>query len=446
MNTKLLIKLAIILILAGFLAIADIPGGFPKIGISKEPKLKKGLDLVGGTHIAYVADVSKIESGNQDQAIKSLVEVIDRRINALGVTEPVIQSRKIGSQYGLVVELPGIKDINEAIDLIGKTAQLQFKEGGTAGTSNLGSGTFSGKELEQLQKQQQQGWKETNLSGRHLKKAEVQFDQQGKSEIAIEFNPEGAKIFADITKRNLQKPVAIFLDNEVISAPTVQSEIKGGKAVITGDFTIDEAKQLAIQLNAGALPVPIKIAEQRTVGATLGSDSVKNSLFAGLIGLFLVALFMILYYRIPGFLAVTALIIYTVLVLGIFKISALTPWGFTLTLPGIAGFILSVGMAIDANILIFERTKEEIRAERPIVTAIDNGFQRAWPSIRDSNISSLITCLILFWFGTGAIRGFALTLGIGILVSMFTAITVTKTFLQLATLGRLKEKLRWFKV
>jgi len=436
MNRNIIIKLVLIIILAAFFVLVDLPGGLSKIGILKEPKLKKGLDLVGGTHIAYEADMSEIEPQDRNDAIKSLVDVIDKRINALGVTEPVIQSRKIGDVYGLFVELPGIKDIDEALDLIGKTAQLEFKEGGGTEPLSMGPGEFTGEQIEQLQKQQKTAeWKSTDLSGRHLKRADVQFDQQGKPEIAIEFNSEGARLFADITKRNLQKQVAIFLDNELISAPTVQSEIKEGKGVITGDFTIEEAKKFAIQLNAGALPVPIKIAEQRNVGATLGESSVKKSLLAGAIGLFLVALFMILYYRLPGILATIALAVYAVLVLGIFKISNLTPWGFTLTLPGIAGFILSIGMAIDANILIFERTKEELRAGKPLITAIEVGFNRAWPSI---------TCLILFWFGTGAIRGFALTLGIGILVSMFSAITVTRTFLQITAVGKIKEKLSWF--
>ncbi len=441
MNKKTIIKLALIIILAAFFVLVDIPGGFPKIGIDKEPKLKKGLDLIGGTHIAYEADMNKIEPDDRDEAILSLKDNIDHRVNALGVTEPQVQSRKIGEKYGLVVELPGIKDIDEALAIIGKVAQLEFKEGG--GPSQLGPGEFSGEELEQFQ-ELAGGWQETELSGRHLKKAEVQFDQQGNPQIAIEFNSDGAKVFADLTKKNLSKPLAIFLDEELISAPTVQSEITDGKAVITGQFSIEEAKNLAIQLNAGALPVSIEVVEQRDVGATLGKDTVKKGLVAGAIGLVLVALFMILYYKLSGVLAVIALAIYAVLIFGIFKLSSFTPWAMTLTLPGLAGFVLSIGIAVDANILIFERTKEELKADKPLLTAIDAGFARAWPSIRDSNISTLIICLILFWLGIGSIKGFALTLGIGVLVSMFSAIIITKTFLETMAVGKLKKKLNWF--
>ncbi len=440
MNRKTIIKLVLIIILAAFFVFVDIPGGFPKIGIAKEPKLKKGLDLIGGTHIAYEADMSEIESGDRDEAILSLKDNIDHRVNALGVSEPQVQSRKIGDKYGLVIELPGIKNIDEALAIIGKVAQLEFKEGG--GPTQLEASEFSGEELEQLQMLGGE-WQKTELSGRHLKKAEVQFDQ-GSPQIAIEFNADGVGIFADLTKKNLNKPLAIFLDNELISAPTVQSKITDGKAVITGQFSIEEAKNFAIQLNAGALPVPIEVVEQRDIGATLGEDTVKKGLVAGMIGLVLVALFMILYYKLSGVLAVIALTIYAFLIFGIFKLSSFTPWAMTLTLPGLAGFVLSIGIAVDANILIFERTKEELKTGKPLLTAIDAGFQRAWPSIRDSNISTLIICLILFWLGVGSIKGFALTLGIGVLISMFSAIVITRTFLETVAVGKLKEKLNWF--
>jgi len=424
------------------LVIIDLPSGFSKIGIKKEPKLKKGLDLVGGTHLSYEADMNGIADKDRDAAISSLKDNIERRINALGVAEPQIQSRKIQGKYGLLIELPGIKDINKAIDIIGKTAQLKFKESG--GAVSTKAGKYTAEDLKKIQAQQGQQWRDTKLTGRYLKKADVQFDQQGNPEIAIEFNSEGAKIFAQLTKDNLQKPIAIFLDNELISAPTVQSEINDGKAVITGKFSVAEAKDLALQLNAGALPVPIKIVEQRNIGATLGEDSVKKGLVAGAIGLVLVALFMILYYKLSGFLAILALLIYALIVLGIFKLSSLTPWAMTLTLPGLAGFILSIGMAVDANILIFERTKEEIAAGKTLLTAIEVGFNRAWSSIRDSNISTLITCLILFWLGIGSIKGFALTLAIGTLASMLTAITITRTFLLTVSIGKIKEKINWF--
>ncbi len=265
----------------------------------------------------------------------------------------------------------------------------------------------------------------------------VEFDQNtGDPQVGIQFNAEGSEVFEDVTVRNLQKPVAIKLDDLIISTPTVQTVIKDGNAVITGEFTIEEAKNLTIQLNAGALPVPIELTEQRTIGPTLGSESVKKSLTAGLIGIFLVACFMIIYYRLPGLLATIALLIYAFIVLALFKLIPIT-----LTLAGIAGFILSIGMAVDANILIFERTKEELFLKKPISNAIDNGFKRAWASIRDSNVSSLITCLILYFGTTGIVRGFAVTLGIGILISMFTAITVSRTFLKLLVGTRFEKYL-----
>jgi preprotein translocase subunit SecD len=424
------IKLGLIVLIVVIEVFLLVPGLLGKVGIHKEIKVRKGLDLIGGSHIVYEADMSKISAQDRPQALNSLIDVINRRVNALGVAEPVIQSRKYGDTYGIIIELPGINNVDDAIKVIGKTAQLKFKDS-PAGANQIGGSS---------------DWQDTSLSGAHLTKAEAQIDQQGNPEISISFNSDGAKIFADLTQKNLQKPIAIFLDDQLISAPTVQSAITDGKAVITGQFTIQEAKDLALQLNAGALPVPISIAEQRNVGATLGADSIQKSLFAGVIAFISIILFMLLYYRIPGLMAVLALSIYGMAVLSIFKISSLTPWGITLTLAGITGFVLSVGMAVDANILIFERTKEELRAGYNLLSAIDRGFARAWPSIRDSNVSSLITCGILFWFGTGSIRGFAVTLAIGILVSMFTAITVTRTFLQLMTLGGLKNRINFFNI
>lgn len=270
-------------------------------------------------------------------------------------------------------------------------------------------------------------WKNTDLTGAQLDRAQVQFEQNsGEPQVGLEFNDEGKELFAEITKRNVGRPVAIFLDGEPISIPTVQNTITAGRAVITGSFTIDEAKELAQNLNAGALPVPINLISQQKVGPTLGRISIEKSLFAGMWGLLLVALFMLFYYRLPGLISVIALFIYTVITLFFFQL-----FSITLTLAGIAGFILSVGMAVDANVLIFERMKEEIRKGKSLPIAVDNGFDRAWPSIRDSNISSLITCVILFWFGSSLIKGFAITLGLGILVSMFSAITLTRGFLRI---------------
>ncbi len=396
-------------VLAGFVVFPTAPD--IKIGsYQKELKIHEGLDLQGGTHLVYELDLSKTDPKDYDDAAQSVINVIDKRINALGVSEPLIQSSKIGNKRTVIVELPGISNVNEAMQLIGKTAQLSFWEQNTDGT----------------------GWQPTELTGADLKKAQLQFDQStNEPRVGLQFNDDGAKLFASITQKNLGKPVAIVLDGNIISAPTVQSVIDNGEAVITGKFTVNEAKTLTTELNAGALPVPISVIEQQNVGPTLGSESVKASVTAGLIGLILVALFMILYYRLWGVLAVCALMIYTLISIAIFKLIPIT-----LSLSGIAGFILSIGMAVDANILIFERMKEEKRFGKPISACIGDGFKRAWLSIRDSNISSLITCAILYFFTTGMVKGFALTLAIGILVSMFTAITVTRTFLKLA----LREK------
>jgi preprotein translocase subunit SecD len=423
MKKNLWIGFIFIIILAAAAFIIDWPNSFG-ISFLQNVKVHEGLDLRGGTHLVYELDLTKVDSKNTSNAVQGVINVIDRRINALGVSEPNIQSSKVGSTESVIVELPGVTDVNEAINIIGKTAQLEFWEEDTTAQLAENGQTVSA------------GWKPTQLNGSNLSKADVRFDQQtGEPEVTLEFNSDGAKLFADITKRNLQKPVAIVLDNEIISAPTVQSEIEGGQAIITGKFTIEDAKKLALELNAGALPVPIKLVEQRNIGATLGTDSVKQSLLAGLVGVLLIAIFMISYYRFPGFLAVCALTIYTLLVIAIFKLVPVV-----LTLAGIAGFILSIGMAVDANILVFERMKEELRAGKTLGTAVDEGFRRAWLSIRDSNVSSLITCIILYFTTTGMVRGFAVTLAIGILISMFTAITISRTFLKL-TVGTKLERI-----
>jgi preprotein translocase subunit SecD len=279
----------------------------------------------------------------------------------------------------------------------------------------------------------------TELTGQHLDQAQLQYDPNtGIPVIGLEFNNEGKELFAQITERNIGKPVGIFLDGEPISMPRVNERIGEGRAVISGDFTIEEAKQLARRLNAGALPVPIELVSQQTVGATLGKVSVEKSFMAGVIGLLLVSLFMIIYYRLPGLLAVLALGIYALIILALFKLIPIT-----LTLSGIAGFILSIGMAVDANVLIFERIKEELNNGNSLLSSIEEGFKHAWVSIRDSNISTIITCVILAWFGVGILKGFAITLGIGVLLSMFSAIVVTRTFLLLVARRGLEKRL-WF--
>jgi protein-export membrane protein SecD len=398
---------------------------------------KLGLDLRGGTYLVYEADLSQIGASKPDEAMSGVRDVIERRVNLFGVTEPLVQTEKVGNHYRLIVELAGIKDVNQAIKMIGETPSLDFREARSEDETNKILAAQKAGDSAALNEDPYFG-PPTELTGKYLKNSQVEFDSNtGKPGISLEFNGDGANLFEQITGRNVGKRLAIYLDGAPISAPVVQEAISGGKARITGKFTLDEARTLVQRLNAGALPVPIKLIDQQTVGASLGETSLRQSLKAGIIGLLAVALFMIGWYRWPGVISVVALLIYTSIVLAIFKLIPVT-----LTLAGIAGFILSIGMAVDANILIFERTKEELRAGKRLVGAVEEGFRRAWTSIRDSNVSSLITCAILFWLGTSIIKGFALTLAIGILVSMFSAITVTRTFL-LWFVGEKFEKQEW---
>lgn len=420
MKRKIWLLFAFIIILAGICFYIDLPSGSDlKIGKwTKELKIHRGLDLQGGSHLVYELDTTNISESDKNQAIQSVIDVIDRRINVLGVSEPVIQSSTIGDKASVIVELPGIKNVDEAMNVIGKTAQLSFWQISNGGT-----------------------WAPTSLTGANLKKADVTYNQTTNDpEISLEFNDKGKELFAEITKNNIGNPVAIVLDNEIISAPTVQTEISDGKAVISGQFTLTDAKNMAKLLNAGALPVPIKVVEQRNIEAALGIESVKASLFAGFLGLVLITIFMLIYYRLPGFIASIALFIYTLIMLALFKLIPVT-----LTMSGIAGFLLSIGMAIDANVIIFERLKEELRNGKTMISAIEDGFSRSWSSIRDSNITTLITSVILYFTTTGMVRGFALTLSIGVLVSMFSAITITRNFLLLIATTKYAKLLKWEK-
>ncbi|MFH1662008.1 MAG: protein translocase subunit SecD [Candidatus Falkowbacteria bacterium] len=612
----------------------------------KEIPFRLGLDLLGGTHLVYEANVSDVPDKDKNSAVEGARDVIERRVNVFGVSEPIVQVNKTtNGDYRVIVELAGVQDVKEAIQMIGETPLLEFKEedhsireltdeekeelknynieaekqaeeilgkvlsGGDfsvlAGEDgDLGwitekdnqeifalaekieigktskdlektsdgyeiikvedkrsktnpfnnekeleikaehllicfEGTISCKEVlskedayDKIKKLKEQAtpenfsklakenstepgaeerggslgwfrkgdmveqfdeavfsqevgtisdivetdfgyhlihkqeereiqeynikhifvntkteddiigphsdWANTELTGKNLERATVQFNPNDNSpEVSLEFDDEGSNLFAEITDRNVGKKVAIFLDSYPISIPTVNEKITGGRAVISGNFNIKEAKLLAQRLNAGALPVPINLINQQTVGASLGHESVANSLKAGMIGLILVAIFMILFYRLPGLVSVFSLAIYGLLVLAVFKL-----WPVTLTLSGLAGFILSIGMAVDANVLIFERLKEELRAGKPIANAIDEGFMRAWPSIRDGNISTLITCFILIQFSTSVVKGFAITLGLGVMISMFSAIVITRSFLRLIA-GRWLENKKW---
>jgi len=398
-------------------------------------QFKLGLDLQGGTHLVYEADLSKVEKSSHSTSIQGLRDVIERRINLFGVQEPVVQVQQKGDSYRLIVELAGVKDVGQAIKMIGETPFLEFKEERPAAERDkilaiqqkFTDAQKKGEEANLTDEEtklllEDPYFVSTNLTGQYLKKAATEFDPQTyKPEVSLEFNDDGAKIFQDITKRNVGKRVAIYVDYNLLSAPTVQEEIPSGKARITGNFTLEEAKSLARNLTAGALPVPIKLISQQTVEASLGRVALEKSLMAGLISFLLIAIFMILFYRFPGFLSIVALGIYAIFVLAIFKLISAT-----LTLSGIAGFVLSVGMAIDANILIFARMKEETRLGKNLLLIVQDGFKRAWPSIRDGNYTTLLTCLILFWLGTGFVKGFALTLILGLISSLFTAMIVSK--------------------
>lgn len=637
---------AIILIALGiWAAFFDFPSAYNRLARSSALPIptwearpfRLGLDLLGGSELVYEADLAGIPAAERSAALEGVRDVVERRVNALGVSEPVVQSVRTGGTYRVIAQLAGVRDVNEAIQEIGETPILEFKEqpvvGAAGDTANpevvaalqkisdiegrvradrtitldalaeafdlevteLGfmskwgaypelwnwadthrvgernteaitgsdgwhfitvtdarkgspeiearhilvcyqgaracerdtSKEDARKQIEDLKaratpqnfvelaKQHSTepgaaesggalgwfgpgrmvrpfeeavfaervgtisdvvetefgfhliykineralkeyairdlavlnpavaapgGWANTSLSGKHLVRAQTEFDQTaGTPLVALKFNDEGKALFGEITARNVGKQVAIFLDGGIISAPVVQQEIRGGEAVIQGTFNIQEAKQLAQRLNAGALPVPIKLLSQQTVGATLGQESLQKSLLAGLIGFALVALFMILYYRIPGLLSVIALGLYVAFVLALFKLIPVT-----LTLAGLAGFIMTMGMAVDANVLIFERLKEELKAGRSLANAIDEGFKRAWTSIRDGNLTTIIAALILFWFSSSVIKGFALTLFIGVLLSMFSAIAVTRIFLQLVATWRWKRHLGWF--
>lgn len=378
---------------------------------------KLGLDLVGGSKLVLEAQTSAEVPKITNEIMDALKVSVEKRVNAIGVAETVVQ--KVGEKR-LIVEIPNIKDPQKAKEFLGKTANLEFKKA---------QGTKDG-EID---------WVNTGITGKDLKRAYVATDQSGGWVVSLEFNSQGQKKFAKVTTGLVGKPLAIFFDEKLVSAPTVQSPIENGNAQISGDFTYDAAKEMVDLLNAGALPVPAKIIQENSVGPTLGADSLKKSLMAGAVGIGVVILFMIAYYRVPGVIASIALIIYSLLVFAVFKLIPVT-----LTLAGIAGFILSIGMAVDANILIFERTKEELKSGRTLFTAINTGFDRAFTSIFDSNMTTIITCVILYMLGTSIVRGFALTLAIGVGISMFTAITVTKTFMHVVFgSGQLKHP-GWF--
>lgn len=436
---KLRRNIFLIILLTSFALIVDAPKNYPvkfnlfgreiaftisspsiSLGnFQRELVIKQGLDLQGGTEVTLQADMSNVEPGDRQDALDSAKEIIARRVDLYGVAEPTIKTVVSQDTYRIAVALPGVSNPEEALNLIGQTASLDFYELPIA----TDSPTYN-------------DLKPTGLTGKDLKKSSVTFDPQtGKPQVSLQFTEEGGKKFADITSRNIGKQVWILLDGQVLTDPVVQQAILDGNAVINGEYTTDTAKNMVITLNAGALPVPIEIIQQQNIAPTLGAASVENSIKAGLVGLSLVALFMILNYGWLGFIAVIGLGIYGLLTLAVYKLVPIT-----VTLPGLAGFILSIGMAVDSNILIFERMKEELRKGNDWSRSMELGFGKAWDAIKDANIATLITTFVLFnpfdWTflnSSGLVRGFALTLFLGIAISLFTGIFVTRNLLRALT-------------
>jgi protein-export membrane protein SecD len=424
MIKRRIIALSIILVAAvlGFLIFRSVQSNHTDI-VARHP-FHLGLDLSGGSSLLYKADVSKLPAGEVSDSMDALRDVIERRINAFGVGEPVIQVQT-GSVNGvkenrLSIELPGVTNIDDAIKTIGQTPFLEFRLQSTeAAASKVDA---SG----QIQIDATPTFVPTGLDGKYLKHAQLTFTQNtGTPEVSIQFNDEGAKLFQKITSENVGKVIAIYLDGGVISAPVVREAISGGQAQISGNFTPEEARQLVGRLNSGALPVPISLISTQTIGATLGAEAIAAGVKAALLGFILISLFLVVWYRLPGVVAVVALGIYIVITLLLYKFIPVT-----LSAAGIAGFIISIGMAVDANILIFERYREERARGKNTTDAIGAGFARAWLSIRDANTASIIIAIILFWFGSSLIKGFALTFGLGVVVSLLSAILITKLFLQ----------------
>ena len=457
--------LPILLVVAAaiWIALPDSPG--IHIGsINRDFELVRGLDLQGGLRVLLEADLPADVAVTAEQ-IQTARDIIENRVNALGLTEPIVQ---VAGDRRILVELPGVADPDQAEATIRQTGLLEFVEipldlayslqegqtvqtdfGQEASTEGSPQPTTSATPASPEPTPVASPTPEapvlhTVMTGSALQTALVNRDQLGQFEVGFELTDEGSQIFSEYTSAHVGDILGIVLDKRIISLPRIDSPITTGSGRITGNFTYEQANQLAVQLRYGSLPIPLRVAQRKAIGPTLGEDSLRRSTIAGVIGLSVVMLFMALYYRLPGLLADLALLIYAVITLALFKLVPVT-----LTLPGVAGFVLSLGVAVDANILIFERMKEELRAGRTLRQAIDLGFSRAWPSIRDSNLSTLITCLILYWFGAtfGAsiVKGFSLTLSLGVLVSLFTAITVTRTFLHvLFDRIRLSEHPRWF--
>lgn len=413
---------------------------------------KLGLDLAGGSHLVYEADVSNIAPAEVPELMQVLKEIIERRVNIFGVSEPIVQVEESSfvaedKRHRLVVELPGVTDIDEAVAEIGRTPLLEFKLIDTAAAQD--SQTVKANEsdvsedgtlmLDANEVFNEEMFVETGLTGRYFKRAELVFGQgQGglsnQPIVSIEFTNEGATLFESITRENVGEQLAIFLDGQLMSAPVINEPIAGGKAVISGNFTAEEARDLVQNLNFGALPLPIELQSTQTVGASLGTDILNKGMRAGVIGLVLVMAFMLVWYRLPGVIAGVALLTYGVIMLALFKLIPVT-----LTAAGLAGLILSVGMAVDANVLVFERMKEEFRGGKDSREAATVGFARAWSAIRDGNVTSVLAAVVLYWLGTSLVKGFALVFGLGVIVSMLTALVVTRSLLLVFPVTNIEE-------
>ncbi len=399
-------------------------------GGHSEFPFRLGLDLSGGTHLVYKADTSRLAAADVDASMASLRDTIERRVNLFGVSEPIVQTEKGGALGGdaqdrLIIELPGVTDTQEAIDLIGQTPVLEFRlqQAVDVSTATIGEdGT--------LELSADDNFGPAILTGAHLDRASLEFGQvssgglSNEPIVVLNFTSEGGDIFEQFTGEHVGEVFGIFLDGQLISNPVINERIAGGSAIISGSFTPEEARELVRNLNFGALPLPIELLSSQTIGASLGAATLERGIEAGVWGLAIIALFLILWYRLPGALAVFSLSLYIIIMLAIFKLVPVT-----LTAAGLAGFILSIGLAVDANVLIFERMKEELLEGKWTHNAVRDGFARAWLSIRDGNLSSIITAIILFWFGTSLVEGFALVFGLGVIVSMLTAITISRTFL-----------------
>lgn len=381
-------------------------------------RFKLGLDLAGGTELVYKADMSQTPASDRKDALSALQGVIERRVNMFGVAEPLVQTEEASALSGttedrLIVDLPGVTNIKAAVAALGETPTLEFR---LATTTTVGTSTMV-------------AYMATGLTGRYLASAALQFGSGATAglvtpQVILNFNSDGAKLFEKITSENVGKPLAIFLDGQPISQPVIQEAIPGGQATITGQFTATEARDLVRNLNFGALPVPITLESSSAVGPTLGSVAITAGVKAGIIGFIIIALFMILWYRLPGLVAVIALIEYVAFMLAIIKAIPVT-----LTASGIAGLIISVGMAVDANVLIFERTKEELRDGKGAREAVHIGFARAWTAIRDGHLTMIISGVILFWLGTSIVQGFALVFVLGVLASFISAVSLSRVFL-----------------